>query len=189
MFKKILPLVLAILFIAFPFIIHYGLRYVEPIVFSAALFVLLMLRTILTPSDNKVGKIMMATAITTYCMAVAFFDSGQLLRYYPVLISLYVALLFFLSLFDKETLVEQFAKLSGKSYPDGAKVYMRVLTKLWVLLLVANAVVAIYSACCASHQFWLLYNGVVSYCIVLGFIFAEWLFRQSYRRKHFPDWD
>jgi len=189
MLKKILPLVLAILFVAFPFFVHYGLRYVDPVVFAAILFVLLMVRAWLTPSDNKIGKAVMLSIIILYCASIAFFDSELLLRYYPVLISLYVALMFFLSLFDNESLVERFAKLSGKPYPDEARSYMKTLTKLWVLLLIMNAVVAWYSACCSSNDFWLLYNGFISYCIVLGFIFIEWLFRQFYRRKYFPDWD
>jgi len=189
MLKKILGLLLAVLFIAFPFVIHYGLRYIEPTFFSAILFILLIIRTIFTPSDNKWGKAIMIVVVTVYCSAIAFFDSEQLLRYYPVLISLYVALLFFLSLFDKESLVETFAKLSGKPYPDDARHYMRTLTKLWVLLLIINATVALYSACCLSADFWLLYNGFISYLIILGFILAELIFRQMYRRKHFPDWD
>lgn len=189
MIKKVFPLILAILFIAFPFIVHFGLRYVEPLVFSAVLFVLLVLRTVFTPSENQLGKVIMLSVVTLYCGAIALFGSEQLLRYYPVLISLYVALLFFLSLFDREPLIESFAKLSGKPYPDGARVYMRTLTKLWVVLLVANAGVAVFSACCSPTDFWLLYNGFISYLIILGFIFAEWVFRQFYRRKHFPGWD
>ncbi len=187
--KKILPIILAVAFILFPFLIHYGLRHYDPVVFSLLLFLLLVPRTLLTPSENKSGKVIMLVAITVYCGAIAVFDSEQLLRYYPVLISLYAALLFFLSLFDKQPLIETFAQMSGKPYPDGARRYMRTLTKLWVLLLVANASVAAYSACCASSDFWLIYNGFISYAIILGFIAAEVVFRQCYRRKYFPDFD
>ncbi|MFT6389585.1 MAG: putative membrane protein [Cellvibrionaceae bacterium] len=187
MLKKIFPLVLGGVFVAFPFVVHYGLHYVEPMVFASVLFVLLMIRTLLAPSDNKFGKVVMIAAAAFYCAAIAFFDSEQLLRYYPVLISLYVALMFFISLFDPISLIERFAKLSGKPYPDGARNYMRVLTKLWVLLLVVNALVAFYSACCSSGIFWLLYNGFISYFIILSFILAEWVFRQFYHRKHFSD--
>ncbi len=189
MLKKILPMVLAILFVAFPFVIHYGLNYADPVLFAVLLFVLLMLRIALTPSDNNLGQWIMGVITTVYCGSIALFDSELLLRYYPVLISLYVALLFFITLFDRESLIEQFAKLSGKSYPDGARLYMRNLTKLWVLLLVVNASIAVYSACCMSKSFWLLYNGIISYVIVLGFIAAEIIFRQYYRRKYFPEWD
>ena len=189
MLKKLYPLILGFLFIAFPFLVHYGLHYVEPAIFAGFLFILLMIRTLLTPSDNKHSKIIMGVVVTLYCGAIAFFDSEQLLRYYPVLVSMYVALLFFLSLFDEMSLIEKFARLSGKPFPDGARIYMRTLTKLWVVLLVSNAAVAVYSACCASADFWLLYNGFFSYLIILSFIAGEIIFRQFYRRKHFPEWD
>lgn len=185
--KKIVPLVLAVIFGSFPFVIHYGLSHFEPIVFSILLFVLLVPRTLLAPSENNSVKAIMLIAITLYCIAIAWFDSQVLLRHYPVLISLYVALMFFLSLFDERPLIEVFARLSGKPYPDVARPYMRQLTKVWALLLVGNASVAAYSACCLSDDFWLFYNGFLSYVIMAGFMGCEWVFRQWYRRKYFPN--
>lgn len=131
----------------------------------------------------------MVVVASLYCIAIALFDSEGLLRYYPVLISLYVGLLFFQSLFEKESLIESFAKLSGKPYPDEARVYMRTLTQIWVVVLVLNALIAIYTACCASDSFWLLYNGFISYVLILGLVLGEIIYRQFYKRKHFPDWD
>jgi uncharacterized membrane protein len=140
------------------------------------------------PAKNWL-KVIALGLISIYCLSIGFSDGDKILRYYPVLMTIYVAMLFALSLLDDVPIIEKFAQLSGKPYPNGARIYMRTLTKIWVLLLLANASVAIYSACCRSIEFWTFYNGFLSYVIIFGFVACEWIFRQWYRRKYFPDFD
>ncbi len=187
--KNIYTAFLSIVFILFPFIIYFGLNYFSPLFFAILLFVLLVIRIVTMPAGKKWLKVIMIASIASYCLSIGFSDSGQVLRYYPVLMTLYVAMMFALSLLDEIPIIEKFAKLSGKPYPEGARPYMRTLTKLWVLLLAINAGVAAYSACCQSLEFWLLYNGFLSYVLMAGFMGGEWIFRQWYRKKHFPEFE
>lgn len=180
---------LSIVFFLFPFIIYFGLNYFSPLFFAILLFLLLIIRVVTMPAGNKWLKAIMVGFIAGYCLSIGFSDGEQVLRYYPVLMTLYVAMMFALSLLDEIPIIEKFAKLSGKPYPEGAKTYMRTLTKLWVLLLIINAGVAAYSACCQSIEFWLLYNGFLSYALMAGFMGGEWVFRQWYRRKYFPEFE
>ncbi len=187
--KSIYTAFLSVIFILFPFIIYFGLNYFSPVFFAIFLFLLLIIRVVTMPSGKKWLKAIMISFIAAYCLSIGFSDGGQVLRYYPVLMTLYVAMLFALSLLDEVPIIEKFAQLSGKPYPDGARAYMRTLTKVWVLLLIINASIAAYSACCQSIDFWLFYNGFLSYVFIAGFMALEWCFRQWYRRKYFPGFE
>jgi uncharacterized membrane protein len=186
-FKKILPLLMTVLLFGFPFLIHYGLPYFGAKVFAVLLFVIFVLRIVFIPAKNVIFKITMMAVVSCFCGVIAFYNSAELLFYYPVLMSLFVAMMFFLSLYTERTLIEEFAQLSGKEYPQGAQDYMRGLTKSWIALLVFNAIAAAYFACCQSADAWLLYNGVVAYAIITGFMILEVIYRGIYRRKNFPD--
>jgi uncharacterized membrane protein len=179
---------LSVLFIAFPFLIYFGLNYFNSVFFAILLFLLLLIRITLMPAKNWL-KTIIVILISIYCLSIGLSDGDKVLRYYPVLMTLYVAILFGLSLLDDVPIIEKFAQLSGKPYPIGARIYMRTLTKIWILLLLANASIAIYSACCRSIDFWIFYNGFLSYIIIFGFMACEWIFRQWYRRKYFPDFE
>ena len=184
--KKLIPIIVAMIFIAFPFLVHFGLQHLSAQVFSILLFLIFVPRIVLAPSKNKISKIIMGSIATLYCGTIAWFDSQVLLFYYPVLMSLFIATLFFISLFAEKSLIEEFAQLSGQAYPPEARCYMKALTKWWVVLLVLNAVVAAYTACCQTQGFWLIYNGMVSYGIMIAFIVLEWAYRGFHRRKYYP---
>jgi len=187
--KNIYAAFLSIVFVLFPFAIYFGLNHFSPLFFAVLLFVLLVIRVVTMSSGKKWLKAIMISCIAAYCLSIGFSDDDQVLRYYPVLMTLYVAMMFALSLLDEVPIIERFAKLSGKPYPEGARTYMRTLTKLWVLLLVVNAGIASYSACCQSIEFWLFYNGVLSYALMAGFMAVEWVFRQWYRKNNFPEFE
>ena len=185
--KKIIPAILAVVFITFPFLIHYGLHYLSPSIFSCLLLLMFIPRILLTPSKNIISKMTMGGIVILYCIAIAWFDKHILLFYYPVLMNLFVAMFFLLSLFTEQSLIEEFAQLSGKKYPSEAKGYMRTLTKIWAFFLSLNAIVAAYTTCCQTKTVWLIYNGIVSYCLIISFMLLEWIYRDVYRRKYYPD--
>ena len=185
--KKLLPVVVTLAVIALPFLIHFGLHYLSPWVFSLLLWLILLPRILLMPGSKTLGKAMMAAIVSLFCGAIAWFDSGALLRYYPVLMSVFMAMLFLLSLGAERSLIEYFAQLSGKTYPPAARHYMRKLTGGWALLLCGNGAVAAYTACCLSPQLWLLYNGMISYGVMAAFMLLEWVYRGMYQRKYASD--
>jgi uncharacterized membrane protein len=107
-----------------------------------------------------------------------------LLKLYPVLISLCVALLFALSLRAPESLIERMARMAGETITARAKAYTRVLTGIWALLLVGNALIALYQALFASLKSWALYSGLLSY-VFFGLFFAlEYTYRRYYINKY-----
>lgn len=178
-----MPALMTLFVIGMPFLVHFGLTAFGPRVFASLLLLIFIPRILLTPADNRLFKILMLLLVLVYCGVVAAEESVELLLFYPVLMSSFFALLFFMSLFSEKTLIEEFVLLSGKSYPAEARSYMRGLTKAWTLLLLLNAAIAGYTACCQSAQVWLLYNGIIAYVIIFGFVIAEVVYRGIYRRR------
>ncbi|MBL4851596.1 MAG: hypothetical protein JKY90_04860 [Gammaproteobacteria bacterium] len=174
--------VLLVITLTYPFVVYWGLNNYGPAVLAAVLFLLLLLRFLFFRRQGwGQGALLIFFAI--FCAVVIGFDSENLLRYYPVLMSLAVAVVFVLSLTSEMTVIERFARLSGQPPPNYAKTYLRNLTKIWSGLLVLNAFVAGYSACCMSLQSWTLYNGILSYVFFALFMVLELIYRQFYKRK------
>jgi len=174
--------VLLVITLTYPFVVYWGLNNYGPAVLAAVLFLLLLLRFLFFRRQGwGQGALLIFFAI--FCAVVIGFDSENLLRYYLVLMSLAVAVVFVLSLTSEMTVIERFARLSGQPPPNYAKTYLRNLTKIWSGLLVLNAFVAGYSACCMSLQSWTLYNGILSYVFFALFMVLELIYRQFYKRK------
>lgn len=181
--KKFISILITAILIAYPIIVYSGLKLYAPSALALLLFTLTAIKFIVGKKYKQKGQIVLFIVITLYCGLIAYFNSSNLLRYYPVLMSLGMAILFGLSLFSMP-LIERFARMAGKDPSDRAKHYMRVLTKVWCTLLLMNMAVAAYTACCMSTEAWVLYNGLLSYCILLSFAGIEIIYRGFYQRKH-----
>jgi len=101
--------------------------------------------------------------VGSLCLIAAWQQSEFLLRFYPVAMNLVFSAFFFLSLRKEITLIEKFSQYFVKNPEPHQRKYMRGLTKAWGLLLLLNACLASYTACCSSLEVWTLYNGVISY--------------------------
>ena len=180
--KIVIGALIGVVTVAYPFVVYYGLNHYGPSVFASFLFVLLLLRVVIKGSYHEPSQWLQLVVVGGFCVIVAIVDSEQLLRFYPVLMSLGFSALFAFSLKSKTSLVERFAKMSGQTYPDEAITYMRKLTKLWAILLFFNAMISAYTACCVSLKYWTLYNGLLAYFLLGGFALAELIFRHFYKR-------
>lgn len=95
-----------------------------------------------------------------------------------------MASLFFLSLFDTETMIEKFARLAGNEIDKTVKRYTRNVTKIWIVALLFNASVAAFTVCCVSLKFWTYYNGFISYVLFGVLIVVEFIYRYFYKKRH-----
>ena len=169
--------------ILYPFFVYFGLSKYGPSVFALLLFALMVIRVAVKGSYHEPSQWLQLSVIGIFCCVVILLNSEFLLRFYPVIMSLGFSMLFAFSLTSKTTLVERFAKMTRQDYPQQALGYMRSLTKVWAVLLLFNAMIAAYTACCASLKFWTLYNGFLAYFLIAGFVLFEYIFRCYYRRR------
>ena len=102
---------------------------------------------------------------------------------YPVLMSLGMAVAFGLSLRRGPSLVECFASISEPEPSPAARAYMRRVSLVWCLFLMANACASALTAAGGDMAVWTLYNGLISY-LLMGALFAgEYALRRRVRAR------
>jgi len=170
--------------VAYPFIVYWGINHYQPFVFATLLFAILALRFVFSQQYLERSQWLVLITITLFCLIVLISNSSQLLRYYPALMSLSFALLFLYSLTSNMPIIEKFARMFGETPTPLRQSYTRNLTKVWISLLLFNASIATYSACCLPMHLWALYNGLLSYILFATFIGAEVLYRKYYFNKN-----
>ena len=105
-------------------------------------------------------------------------------RLVPVLVSLAVATLFIGSLFFADMpLVERIARATNQNFRPEAVRYCRIVTQIWAVVLLSNAVIALWTALQPKLEIWLIYNGLISN-IVYGLVFLiEYRIRVRFRAR------
>ncbi|RBP53725.1 hypothetical protein [Arenicella xantha] len=177
--------VIAVATAGYPFIVYSGLTAFGPAALSLVLFGLLLARVILRGDYHQPEQYAQLLLVGALCLLAAWRDSEMILRYYPVAMSLGFASFFAISLRASETLIERFASVFVKDIQPHQRQYMRGLTKVWVGLLLINATVAAYTACCLSLAHWTLYNGAIAYIVFGLFTMAELVNRHFYKKRYY----
>lgn len=105
------------------------------------------------------------------------------LKFYPVIVNLFIFSVFFTSLFCKETVIQKIAKKMDGGLTDFSRNYTRKLTYIWCLFLFINLSISFVTVF-LSPRIWELYNACISY-IALGFMFGiEYIVRIILRAKY-----
>lgn len=182
--KSLIPLLLAIISIAYPAMVYFGIQYLSPAYFALLIFALAIAKFLSTRNQTGKDQWLLLLAVTAYSLWLLVSNSEEWLKLYPVIISWCLAAIFILSLRHPETILERLARLGGAEITPRAKVYIRRLTLVWALLLTANGLVALYLAFFASLKSWALYCGLLSYLIFGTFFALEYAYRCYYIRKH-----
>lgn len=99
------------------------------------------------------------------------------LRFYPVLVSAVLLAVFGGSLLRGPTAIEAIARLRTPDLPLAAVAYTRRVTQVWCGFFVVNGSIALATALWASHEIWVLYNGLISYVLIALLLGIEWLIR------------
>ncbi len=183
-FPTVLFAIIGIATVTYPFIVYTSLNQIGPASLSIVLFCLLLARVVLRGEYDKPEQFAQLGLVGSLCLLAAWRDSELILRYYPVAMSLAFSLFFAISLRAETTLVERFARMFVDDIEQHQRDYMRGLTVLWSLLLLFNAAIAAYTACCLSLAHWTLYNGLLAYLLFGVFTLAELINRHFYKKRH-----
>jgi len=182
--QVILFAVIAVATAVYPFIVYTGLNEFGPATLSLVLFGLLLARVVLRGDYHQPEQYVQLLLVGTLCLIAALLKSEILLRFYPVLMSIGFACFFAFSLRTPSSLIERFASVFVKDIEEHQRQYMRGLTKVWAILLLINAVVAAYTACCLSLKYWTLYNGAIAYIVFGLFSLGELVNRHFYKKRY-----
>lgn len=172
----------ALLWLAYPLLILFGLQLLEPRYVALLLGLTLLLRQRRDAGRLLAGLSRIDRAVLVALLALAgvtaLTNSETLLRLYPAAVNVGMLLLFGLSLSKPPSMVERFARLREPDLPPAGVRYTRRVTQVWCLFFIANGGVATYTALQTSREIWTLYNGFIAY-LLMGALFAgEWLVRR-----------
>ena len=176
---RLFGLLLVVAGLLYPFAVYYGMEHLSPRLFALLLGGLWLARALSQP--KRPGNLWMTVAALSFCLLLGLSGEPLLLRWYPVLLSGLLLLLFSLSLKFGPPLVERLARLHEPDLPEVAVRYTRTVTQVWAVFFLFNGLVAAALTLWAPLSWWALYTGLISYGLI-GLLFAgEWLVRQRVR--------
>jgi uncharacterized membrane protein len=149
---------------------HFGIESLEPWKISLALLLLILLRMGLSKHQQGWNQLLFVLGII-YCLLAVWNNNLITLRFYPVLISLSLFIVFTASLFYPPPIIERFARLQHPELPEQGIRYTRKVTYVWCVFFALNGLVAAITAVWSSFAVWSLYNGLISY-LLMGCLMA-----------------
>ncbi len=122
--------------------------------------------------------------ITLIVILLFHYTKIYFIKFYPVAANLTTFLVFFISSFSEETVIQKFAKkLEGGTLDDFTKTYTRNLTYIWGIITFINLVISIITVF-LPEKLWALYNGCISYFAIGTVFVVEYIIRIILRKKY-----
>ena len=120
--------------------------------------------------------------IAVFVVFLFYIKRFVFLKFYPPLCNFIIFLVFFISLFAKETIIQKFAKKCGDKLEQPAFIYTRNLTYIWCIFLFINFLISVWTIFLPDN-IWIIYNGCLSY-IFVGLLFGiEYIVRTVLRKR------
>lgn len=122
--------------------------------------------------------------LITLCVVLVFYIKRFIfLKFYPPLCNGFVFIVFFISLFTKETVIQKIAKACGDRLDKPAWIYTRNLTYIWCFFMFINFLISIWTIF-QSDKIWILYNGCISYILIGALLGGEYVIRTIFRKRN-----
>ena len=169
-------------FLLYPLIVFLGLKWIEPSLVAFILVILALLRYRFSKSAIPIPflKVMGINVIVLLSFSVLA-NSAFLLKLYPVVMSLSFFTVFAYSLWKPPAVITLIAETRDQLTEKG-RLYTESVTKIWCIFFLVNAAIAFWTIF-LSDDYWLLYNGLISY-VLMGVLFVcEWLIRRILKKN------
>lgn len=182
--SRLLGVLLGLLLLFYPLLVYVGLQQFGPRVLAAILLAAALLRLAVAKlTGQALGNsswLLLAAAAATGVTLVTGSVIG--LKFYPVLVSAVLLLVFGFSLWRPPSMIERFARLQHADLPDQAIPYTRKVTWVWCGFFVLNGTIA-SATLFASDRIWALYNGLLSYVLIGLLLAGEYLVRLRVQKR------
>ena len=183
----ILRVTTSLIVLLYPFLIYFGLRDFQPRVLSFLLVSIVALRLVNWKVSKKEDyqKTVNLYWITAALIAIILtITTGSKigLYLYPLLVNLAFFIFFFISILNPPTIIEQIARRFSADFEDHAVIYTKNVTKAWCLFFIFNGSMSCISIF-ISEEWWLLYNGFISYILIACMFGVEYLFRIKFMEQ------
>lgn len=178
---RLIALLSAIALLAYPFAVYYGLNNYGIGSVAIVLVVLFTLRIFVGNSVplkelKYIAWLSGISGVVLTLLGMIFKDEGWF-TFYPVMVNLFMLIVFVTSLFQKQSIIERLARLQDPNLPDTAILYTRKVTVVWSVFFVINGLTSL-TTCFLTMEIWTLYNGLISY-LLMGTLFSiEFIIRK-----------
>lgn len=182
-FKVLIALVL----LTYPIFVFIGFTYSTP--FFTNIFIVCVLAVRLFLTRNSHGPVNILTKyvlllVILICISGVFLKQFNLVKIYPIILNISLFFLFADSLRQHKTpIIELLAKIREPLLPRRAKLYTRVVTKVWMIFFLFNGLISGYTFLLSDIKIWTLYNGLISYFLIASIFSIEFLVRTILKRK------
>jgi uncharacterized membrane protein len=176
----ILRSLFALLTVAYPLLVLFGLRWLTPGELGAVLAVFAVLRWSTTRDP-----LWRACALCALLLAglTAWQGDGAFLKLYPVLVNAAFLLAFAFSLRYPPTIIERIARVCEPQLDVIGQHYTRRVTQVWCVFFLCNGSIAWLAAHYAPASWWAWYTGVIAYGLSGALFIGERLTRAWWRAR------
>ena len=99
--------------------------------------------------------------------------------WYPVLMNGIMLMIFGISLFSKQSLIEKIARLQNPDLPENGIIYTRKITQIWCGFFIINGIIAALLIIFKQFELWAIYTGMIAYILMGLLLGGEWLYRKK----------
>jgi uncharacterized membrane protein len=181
----------AIVALAYPFVLLTGLDHLAARTIGAAVLAFLVAMVLFSPSRQsrlltlvlrRFGSLIVVALVATAT------NEPVVLQLLPSITSLWLLVVFGRTLAGGTSMVGQFATAMHDGFPDFLLPYCRKVTWVWCGFFAANAIVGAALAAFATPEHWALYTGFVSYLVIAALAAGEYVFHKSRFRFYEHGW-
>ncbi|MES2605828.1 MAG: hypothetical protein V4603_12890 [Pseudomonadota bacterium] len=162
--------------VLYPVLIYFGLQTVNPR-WLILIVVLVAMRYLIGTQFSPLIRVVWGICLATLVAVTMITGSATALLVYPVLVNAMMLVLFFSSWLKPPTVIEMFARRREPELPVAAIIYTRKLTLVWCGFFVINGGISL-ATLALSREWWLLYNGLISYVLIGALLLGEMLIRK-----------
>ena len=128
-------------------------------------------------------KIVIPIIVTLTIIFIFYIKRFIFLKFYPPICNFTTFMIFFCSLFTKETIIQKIARACGDDMKPPVMAYTRNLTYVWCVFTFLNFLISVITLF-LSDEIWILYNGFISY-IFVGLLFGiEYIVRIIFKKRN-----
>lgn len=183
--RRLLAIALGLLLVLYPLLVYTGLQQFGPRALACVLLLVALAKLAATkiarqPLGNG-GWLVLAAALAGSLTLLTGSVMG--LKFYPVIVSVVLLVVFGLSLVRPPSMIERFARLQTPDLPAHAIAYTRKVTWVWCGFFIFNGAIACVSVF-ASDKIWALYNGLISYVLIGLLLAGEYWVRLRVQRHY-----
>ena len=120
---------------------------------------------------------------SVFVVLIFYFTRINAIKFYPALVNFVIFLVFFISLFKKQTIIQYFALKFQKELKPEELIYTRNLTIIWSLFLFFNFLVATITIF-LDDKIWIFYNGFLSYILTGTIFMVEYIIRAIFKKRN-----